>query len=371
VYVERVTHDGETITRELGQKLAARARHVCLFIGAGASRSVGLPDIAGLRTKIVAAASADDKDLIERYIASYDVEETLSRLRAIGALTEGGGEIDGVDANRAKRLDAEISATIIDAVTIAPGTDIAAFAHLGSWATRAQYHLPVEIFTLNYDLAVEMGFEAVGGPWFDGFVGQLQAPFRDDLVDELQPNARVHLPSGITRLWKLHGSVNWRWQAPPGLPRRVVRVAGVAPGLAAAIYPSYEKYEESRRLPFVALMDRLRRALTLPETVVIVAGYSFSDEHFNELLFSAAERHPRTEIVTLSFSSIPDRVLGRAGRTRNILALGRTEAVVGGERGDWSGNEVPGVYEGGAFLLGDFGRLASFLARQSTADDAV
>jgi hypothetical protein len=365
-----MAHDAETITRELGQKLAARARHVCLFIGAGASRAVGLPDIAGLRTKIVAASAAADRNLVERYIAEYDVEETLSRLRAIAALTDGGGELDGIDSARAKRLDEQISATIIEAVTIPPGTDITAFERLGSWATRAQYHLPVEIFTLNYDLAVEMGFEAVGGLWFDGFVGQLQAPFRDDLVDEEQPDPRVHIPSGIARLWKLHGSVNWRWQTPTGTPRRVVRVGGSVPGLAAAIYPSYEKYEESRRLPFVALMDRLRRSLTLPETVVIVTGYSFSDEHFNELLFGAAERHPRTEIITLAYSSIPDRVLGRAAGTRNILALGREEAVVGGERAAWTGSEVPGVYEAEKFLLGDFGRLASFLAQQPSADDA-
>ncbi|MDA0167529.1 SIR2 family protein [Solirubrobacter taibaiensis] len=365
-----MAHDAETITREFGQKLAARARHVCLFIGAGASRAVGLPDIAGLRKGIVDATGAADRDVIQGYIGQYDVEETLSRLRAIAALTEGGGEIDGIDSDRAKRLDAEISATIIKAVTIPPGTDMAAFVRLASWATRARYHQPVEIFTLNYDLAVEMGFEAVGGLWFDGFVGQLEAPFRDDLVDEVRPDPRVDLPSGVARLWKLHGSVNWRWQTPASGPRRVVRIGGSASGLAAAIYPSYEKYEESRRLPFVALMDRLRRSLALSETVVIVAGYSFSDEHFNELLFSAAERHPRTEVITLAYSSIPDRVLTRAAGTRNILALGQSEAVIGGERAGWTGDEVPGVYEKDKYLLGDFSRLASFLAYQPSADDA-
>jgi hypothetical protein len=52
--------------------------------------------------------------------------------------------------------------------------------------------------------------------------------------------------------------------------------------------PSDAKYEESRRVPFVVLHDRLRRALQQPETLVIIAGYLFSDDDLNELIFDAA-----------------------------------------------------------------------------------
>jgi len=46
----------------------------------------------------------------------------------------------------------------------------------------------------------------------------------------------------------------------------------VSPDTMLAIYPSFQKYEESRRLPFVTLADRLRRSLAIPETVVVTSG---------------------------------------------------------------------------------------------------
>lgn len=365
-----MSHDAETITRELGQKLAARGRHVCLFLGAGASCAAGLPDIAALRSKVISGVDAADHDLVEKYITSLDVEGTLSRLRAIASLTEDGGEIDGIDSAKARVLDTKISEVIIDAVSIDSTHNLESFERLGSWAGRTEYSTAVEIFTLNYDLLVEVGLESVGALWFDGFVGNLRAPFRDDLVDDAELEPRRRLPPTVTRLWKLHGSVNWRWHTPATGARHVVRVGDPDSALPAAIYPSYEKYEESRRMPFVVLMDRLRRSLAVPETIVFVAGYSFSDDHFNELIFHAAQRHPRSEIVVLSYASIPDKVAECASDTRNLLALGRSEAIVGGQRAGWGGSEVPRVYEGGEYRLGDFGVFSAFLSQQAPATDA-
>ena len=52
-------------------------------------------------------------------------------------------------------------------------------------------------------------------------------------------------------------------------------------------------------------MDRFRRALSEPETITLTIGYSFCDEHLNEILFDAARRYPRSEIVVLCFENIP------------------------------------------------------------------
>jgi hypothetical protein len=43
-------HDAERVAREFAGKLAARARHVCVLLGAGASVSAGLPTVAELET---------------------------------------------------------------------------------------------------------------------------------------------------------------------------------------------------------------------------------------------------------------------------------------------------------------------------------
>jgi SIR2-like protein len=173
------------------------------------------------------------------------------------------------------------------------------------------------------------------------------------------------------RLWKLHGSVNWEEETKSGR-RHVVRLGSPAPkGAVAAIYPSDEKYDQSRRVPFVVLMDRFRRALEMPETFTLINGYSFGDQHLNEMMFDAARAHPRSETAVLCFDSIPGEVAAVAIGVRNLLVLAATEAIIGGRRLPWAHDgDVPGVWEDKKFLLGDFAKLAPFLATKARLDDA-
>jgi hypothetical protein len=140
----------------------------------------------------------------------------------------------------------------------------------------------------------------------------------------------------------------------------------------AAIYPSDEKYDQSRRVPFVVLMDRFRRALAVPETLTLVAGYSFGDQDLNEMLFDAARAHPRSETVVFCFNDISSVVGDEAVSTRNISVLGKSEAIIGGQRLKWARTEeLPGVWNGGAFQLGDFKHLARFLATKARIGDVT
>lgn len=41
-------HDPQEFVTSLAAKLATRSRHVCVFLGAGTSKSCGLPDLNGL-----------------------------------------------------------------------------------------------------------------------------------------------------------------------------------------------------------------------------------------------------------------------------------------------------------------------------------
>lgn len=110
-------------------------------------------------------------------------------------------------------------------------------------------------------------------------------------------------------------------------------------------------------------MDRFRRSLSESETLLIINGYSFGDEHLNELIFDAATQHPRSEVLALCFSKVPETLKAHAFRTPNLSVLSAELAVVGGRERHWSKEEdIPGLYEGTRFLLGDFARLSSFLA---------
>jgi hypothetical protein len=174
------------------------------------------------------------------------------------------------------------------------------------------------------------------------------------------------MPAFLVRLWKLHGSVNWQWEE--ATPRHVRRLGQpVDPGNAAAIYPSDDKYEESRRVPFLVLQDRFRRALHHPETLLLVTGYSFGDAHLNEILFEAARQRPRTEIVAFCYETPHDDLLAMAQQAPNLQVTSPDRAVIGGVLAPWT---VPtgapeGLWQPAGFALGNFSLLAQFLARSS------
>ena len=360
-------HQVISFANGLSTKLATRSRHVCAFVGAGAARACGLPDVSGLQTQVLEGLAGSQRAAFERQLAARSLEQALSRLRRIAALLEGttGDQVDGLTAAQADAVDREVCSLIVAALDLA-NADLAPMLRLAAWAARADYHLPVELFTVNYDLLLESALEALGVPYFDGFVGALRARFRTELVEAVPAEADRWLPAFLLRVWKLHGSVNWAWEG--GERAEVVRLgSAVTDDQPAAIHPSDAKYDESRRVPFVVLQDRLRRALNHPETLMLVSGYSFSDAHLNEMLFDAARRRPRSEVIAFCFSSIPDQLAYRATTTPNLQAVGAKEAIIGGLRADWeTPDDAPDdLWANDALALVDFANLVGFLARSS------
>lgn len=370
--MSKVTRDPELVATELASKLSARTRHVCVLLGAGASRSAGLPDLGGLQDAVRSSSRLNEsqREQVTELFKTRNLEEVLSYLRRLAAILGDGQSLGDFDGDSAKELQAAITSAIIPALDH-KDADLEPFRSFANWVSGAYYRLPVEVFTINYDLLLETGFEELAVPYFDGFVGTIGGQFRPELVDTIDQTEHGHvLPAIFVRLWKLHGSVNWE-EVTNGTHRRIVRRGVPAmSGAAAAIYPSDEKYDKSRRVPFVVLMDRFRRALAVPETVTLVAGYSFGDQHLNEMLFDAARAHSRSETVVFCFNDISSVVGDVAAFTRNISVFGKTEAIIGGQQVRWSRTEnLPGVWEGDSFQLADFKHLARFLATKARVGD--
>ncbi|MFN8546599.1 MAG: SIR2 family protein [Candidatus Eisenbacteria bacterium] len=358
-------HSPQEFATALGAKLATRSRHVCAFIGAGAAKACGLPDVRGLEAKVQTTLTGANLDAFKRLLAGRNIEQVLSRLRRIASLVTGAETVDGLTATQAAAVDKAVCQAIVSALDIG-AANLDPMSHLAAWAARADYRAPVEIFTVNYDLLLETALEEHGVPYFDGFVGNLQARFRADLVEAPLGDPGGYVASRFVRLWKLHGSVNWVRSSHD----QILRIGRPAADLPAAIYPSDAKYEESRRVPFLVLQDRLRRALHQPETIVLVSGFSFADDHLNEMLFDAAIRRERSEFVVFSYDDISEDLAKRAKRTPNMQVVGRKEAILGGARGVWREpvGDIPDLWESKTLALPDFSHLASYLARCSGQD---
>jgi hypothetical protein len=357
-------HDPLEFANSLSAKLATRSRHVSVLLGAGAARACGLPDVTSLQERIAAQLPEAHAERFEQLVEDRDLEQGLSRLRRIHALLEESDQtIDGLTGADAQQLDRQVCRTIVAELDLA-NADSAPMTRFAAWVARADYHLPLEIFTVNYDLLIETALEELKVPYFDGFVGALRARFRTDLVEAQPSDQNAGLPAFMARLWKLHGSVAWEWES----DKQVVRLGRpVAEDQAAAIYPSDAKYDESRRVPFVVLHDRLRHSLEHPETLMLVNGYSWRDQHLNEVIFEAARHRPRSEVIAFSHSKIPDQLASRAGTMPNLQAVTGSEAILGGVRRPWQAKDQPpeDVWFDGKLALRDFTQLASFLARSS------
>jgi hypothetical protein len=181
--------------------------------------------------------------------------------------------------------------------------------------------------------------------------------------------------------------VTWAFEDVSGIGERIVR--GEEQESGELILPSLLKYDESRKQPYVAMMDRLRRVLSEREDAILVtAGYSFCDQHINEVIFEALDANPRLHVFALCFSDPdPNSELGRAAQRRtSILALGPTKAIVAGQEGTWElhdpsmlGARLDGIFEktgtgaGGATVtgklkLGDFNALCQLLDTIARSD---
>lgn len=309
----------------------------------------------------MAALPDDKRKAFSHQLEGRDLEGALTRIRRIGALVDGDDEFDGLTGNLAIELDREVCKEITKALDLEKA-NLSPVHHLAAWAARADYELPVEFFTVNYDLLLETALDGMTVPYFDGFVGTVRAGFHTELVEGRAGSGRYHMPAFYLRLWKLHGSVNWAWDK----NRQIVRLGQpVSEGDTAAIFPSDTKYEESRRVPFVVLQDRFRRALHQPESLVLISGYSFGDAHLNDMVFDAAARCPRSEFQVYCYSDIPDFLSAQALKTPNLQVTSGTEAIIGGVQASWEEPEEspPDLWIDGQFGLRDFEKLCSYLSR--------
>ena len=100
---------------------------------------------------------------------------------------------------------------------------------------------------------------------------------------------------------------------------------------------------------------------------MLISGYSFGDEHLNEMIFDAAQCRQRSEVLVFCFDPIPDQLAAAAATIPNLQAIGRSEAILGGQRADWDPpDDAPDdLWDDGGVVLGDFAKLSRYLARSS------
>lgn len=346
--------------------------------------AVGLPGIQGLTDNVDKKLQGEQKTHYSNVRAELpegsNVEDVLDRIRIYRELIgkDETKEYVGIKGPTAAQvLDSLVCRAICE--TVSQGTSKGLKPHLilAQWlrALHTSRERPVEIFTANYDVLFEQAMESAGVPFFDGFVGAVAPFFVPESVeaDETKASASTYPPKDWTRLWKIHGSVNWYMhRTAAGNVERISRLSGTEAkeGQELVVFPSREKYAESRKLPFIAYQDRLRKVLSAGECLVVLIGYAFSDEHLNEILFQGLRSNPRLALAAFIHSDLSEKMNHYGEMHRNLTLYGPDKACIGGQMANWGEpsrkrqeTEAWPFWDEGAkrFVLGDFNSFASFL----------
>jgi len=384
-------HDAQKTLSDLREHLARHDKPIAFLFGAGTSCSVIVPDANGGSKPLIPAVPGltaeckkDAEALGEKYAKAWGliedqckdakqpahVESILTRLRMMLSAIGKGDTLVGLTMAELRGLEESVRGTIARLVTPDLSKLPGDYPHgrFARWLARTSRRSPVEIFTVNYDVLIEHAIESARIPLFDGFVGAYQPFFHADSL------RRPEAAPGATwcRLWKMHGSVTWRRIEREG---RVRIVRGDVDSSGEMILPSFQKYDESRQQPYVAFTDRLARFLEQDDALLIAAGFSFTDEHINDLIFAALENRPRTHVYALQFDEPSDEsaLVGRARQRSNLIVIAPKSGVIGAHRAKWAPAEgsalLDSIFEveeaGGAktgvVRIGDFARLCRFL----------
>lgn len=394
-----LTHDPYRRATDLLQRLAPGKMRIGFFVGAGCPLAIQVPDgdktkplipeISGLTAQVKASLDGDD-DLREvaaaawirvtaRGIAVPTIEDILSHIRTLKSLCGSDG-IDGFSSEQLRELDLVICEHVRTIVKLPLPTSDTPYHVLASWIQAIARDKPVEIFTTNYDLLLEQALEEQRVPYFDGFVGS------DSAFLDLESMAEDDLPARWARLWKIHGSINW-WMTSK---KKIRRSRDKIEGEQLLIYPSHLKYDQSRQMPYYAMLDRLRVFLRTDQCVLLICGYSFADEHINAYIGQGLSGNPNASCIAMVFKDRIDapKAVDLAKRHANLTVLAADGGIVGTIDRKWhsSVKAINPVYaiavgttlppwrttapaEQCKWLLGDFAAFGNFLAYQLSSRD--
>ncbi|MGO0792311.1 SIR2 family protein [Herbaspirillum seropedicae] len=349
-----IGHDPIRHLRYLRQSLSQDAGSVGFFLSAGCPLSVPMtadawpliPDVATLTKAINQELSTDAsfslllKELQKAEKNIENIEDTLSFLRGMLAVAKG-GDVRGLGENDLIQLQKDICSVIVSKLNVDLPNQDTPYHKLGNWIRSIDRKSAIEIFTTNYDLLMEQALDDLEIPYFDGFIGSRRAFFDLRAVEDNL------IPVHWTRLWKIHGSINW-YQENDDKHKKVYRSSDVKIDASHLIYPSHLKYEESRKMPYLALIDQLNRFLRKKSALLILSGYSFNDGHLNDAIVNALKSNPTAMALGLMYGSYESEAtdakpaqerypeayrLAKNQHNLNIWAFDK--AIIGTNIGEW------------------------------------
>jgi hypothetical protein len=164
----------------------------------------------------------------------------------------------------------------------------------------------VNVFTTNNDLLSETALGYLNINYNNGFSSGLSrtfnpARFSYTFSRKIDSGMEKYEPlENMVYLYKLHGSVSWIESDDNSFFN--IKEVDVIPnqpaqGTNVLIYPTPLKQNKSLGSPYSDLIREFQNKLLLQHGVLIVVGYSFSDEHINNAIYSALASNSSLSVI--------------------------------------------------------------------------
>ena len=169
----------------------------------------------------------------------------------------------------------------------------------------------VNMFTLNYDMAFDYALDNLGVHYINGFMGVHNRYFRPEVYDYdiyypgESVSGKVHRAEKVIRYYKLHGSLSWQATTPNEKNTYGICESPITNTFneenQLMVYPCVNKKTYTLDLPYSELFRQFARSITQPQSVLICLGYSFYDEHINDIIKQALSI-PSFTLIVANFS---------------------------------------------------------------------
>lgn len=336
--LDRHGDDPEGLFKKKVKELC-NVKHLNFLFGAGTS-SGAVPAMKEMKSSLDKEIASNTDGLGDLYasVKKDNLEDVLSVLYAKKFYQEGMGEdhaitqklIDFIQAFMHQKInvsfDSESSDTALELYKI----------FYNKLALRNKDLSRINVFTTNNDLFNERALDHLNINYNNGFGGGLEryfnpARFRYTHSKRVDLNMEKFEPiDNMVYLYKLHGSINWVESKSNSLfdiQEIPPRPGEETTDLPALIYPTPLKQNQSLGSPYADLIREFQAKLTLQNSVLFIIGYSFSDEHLNNIIYQALASNTSLSVVV--FGDHEKCLLSRIGDSRVYRFYGEVDNAEG------------------------------------------
>ncbi len=301
-------------------------KNLHFLLGAGASSDV-IPTMAELlaivEDRVKSSQAKNDlnalpeqpshEELMQQYTlakehSSDNLENILGTLYSKRAYLNGIGESDGLNEYLIQLIEEQIYTSInIDLTSDDAKKALDIYKKLYQKLSLRNKDLArVNVFTTNNDLLSEAALGYLNINYNNGFSSGISRTFNPARFSytysrKIDSGMEKYEPlENMVYIYKLHGSISWIESEDNSFFN--IKEVDVAPGEPpknknVLIYPTPMKQNKSLGSPYADLIREFQNKLLLQHGVLIIIGYSFSDEHINNAIYSALASNSSLSVV--------------------------------------------------------------------------